>query len=189
MTRCIDAAVQSILLFGGQTGAFPNTTLPADTWGWGSTSWQQSSSSPSTGTTSPGVAYDEKTSALYLFSLTGAVFAAHRWNGTALTVAAAATPPCVPESWQFVALGSNPGGVLFYVRTWGLRGATDPRTWRGDGAAWTRVTGMQPSIRLNAAMAYDRDWNRVVFCGGQVATGTPDLADTWEFDGTAWARR
>ena len=49
---------------------------------------------------------------------------------------------------------------------------------RWDGAAWTRVTGTQPSIRLNAAMAYDRDRNRVVLYGGDVETGTPDLADT-----------
>jgi len=38
-------------------------------------------------------------------------------------------------------------------------------------------------------MAYDRDRNRVVLYGGEVATGTPDLARTWEFDGTTWARR
>jgi hypothetical protein len=38
-------------------------------------------------------------------------------------------------------------------------------------------------------MAYDRDRNRIVLYGGEVAAGTPDLADTWEFDGTAWARR
>ena len=235
-----DAARQRVVLFGGQAGAFPGTTLLADTWEWDGTawtqkattgpsarfhpaiafdrargkvvlfggfnattnqelhdvwewdgtSWQQSSSSVSTGTTSLGVAYDEKTSALYLFSITGTLFAAHRWNGTALTVASAATPPCVPELRQFVALGSNPGGFLFYVRTCDLTGATtDPQTWRWDGAAWARVTGTQPPIRLNAAMAYDRDRNRVVLYGGEVATGTPDLADTWEFDGTAWARR
>jgi hypothetical protein len=235
-----DATRQRVVLFGGQTGAFPNITVLADTWEWDGnswtqrattgpsprvhatiafdrtrnrvvlfggfnattntelrdiwewdgTAWQQSTSSASTGSVSLGVAYDEKTAALYLFSLTGTAFSAYRWNGTAVTAATAATTPCVPEPHQLVSLGSNPGGFLFYARTCDLSGATsDPQTWRWDGAAWTRVTGTQPPLRLNAAMAYDRDRNRVVLYGGEVAANTPDLADTWEFDGTAWARR
>jgi hypothetical protein len=153
-------------------------------------SWQQSTSSASTGTLSLKVAYDEKTSALYLFSITGTALSAYRWNGSAVTAAAAATTPFVPAQRRFVALGSNPGGFLFYMRTCDLAGATsDPRTWRWDGTAWSRVPGTQPPLRFNAAMAYDRDRNQVVLYAGEVAANTPDLADTWEFDGTAWARR
>ena len=189
MTRCTDAAVRSIPLFGGQTGACPNTTLPADTWEWDGTSWQQSSSSAPTGTTLVRVAYDDRTSALYLFWLTGTVFATHRWNGTALTVAAAATPPYVPEWRQLVALGSNPGGVLFYVRTCDLTGEDrSPDVALGgcgvdarDGDATVYPTQCGDGVRPRL--------NRVVLCGGEVATATPDLADTWEFDGTTWARR
>jgi hypothetical protein len=160
-------------------GPSPRNQAALDIWEWDGSPWQQTTSSASTGTVSLGVAYDEKTAALYLFSLTGTAFSASRWNGTAVT-----------EPRQLVSLGSNPGGFLFYARTCDLTGATsDPQTWRWDGATWTRVTGTQPPLRLNAAMAYDRDRNRVVLYGGEVAANTPDLADTWEFDGTAWARR
>lgn len=138
-----DAVRQRVVLFGG-FDATTNTEL-RDIWEWDGTAWQQSTSSASTGTISLNVAYDEKTSALYLFSITGTALSAYRWNGSAVTGAAAATTPCVPEPRQLVALGSNPGGFLFY--------------------------------------------NRVVLYGGEVAANTPDLADTWEFDGTAWARR
>jgi hypothetical protein len=65
----------------------------------------------------------------------------------------------------------------------------EPQTWRWDGTTWTRLTGTQPPLRYNAAMAFDRDRGRVVLFGGEVGAGTPDLSDTWEFDGTAWSRR
>jgi hypothetical protein len=183
-----DATRQRVVLFGG-FNATTNTEL-RDIWEWDGTAWQQSTSSASTGTLSLKVAYDEKTSALYLFSITGTALSAYRWNGSAVTAAAAATTPFVPAQRRFVALGSNPGGFLFYMRTCDLAGATsDPRTWRWDGTAWSRVPGTQPPLRFNAAMAYDRDRNQVVLYAGEVAANTPDLADTWEFDGTAWARR
>jgi hypothetical protein len=49
---------------------------------------QQSSSSASTGTISLNVAYDEKTRALYLCSITGTALSAGRWNRTTVTAAA-----------------------------------------------------------------------------------------------------
>jgi hypothetical protein len=38
-------------------------------------------------------------------------------------------------------------------------------------------------------MAYDRARDRVVLFGGEIGAGVPDLADTWEFDGTTWTRK
>ena len=138
-----------------------------------------------------GAAYDEKTSALHLFSIGAAdALLADRWNGTALTSVAAARPPCVPFQSQLTALGSNPGGLLLYIHGCGTSGMNvEPQRWRWDGAVWARVTGTQPPLRYNSAMAYDRDRARVVLYGGEVGAGTLDLADTWEFDGTTWTRR
>jgi hypothetical protein len=79
------------VLFGG-FNATTNAEL-RDIWEWDGTAWQQSTSSASTGTVSLGVAYDEKTAALYLSSLTGTAFSAYRWNGTAVTAATAAATP------------------------------------------------------------------------------------------------
>lgn len=241
-TLAYDATRQRVVLYGGQSGVFPNITVLSDTWEWDGTSWtqkattgpssrvhqsmafdrargrvvlyggfnsaaqqelrdiwewdgtswQQSSVSGAANTIARGIAYDEKTSALYLFSVaqSGGTPSASRWNGTSLTPVAAAAPPCVPIAQQLTALGATPGGFLLYVHSCDQSGTTIlPQSWRWDGAAWTAVAGTQPTLRLNAAMAYDRDRNRVVLYGGEVAAGTPDLADTWEFDGTAWARR
>jgi hypothetical protein len=106
---------------------------------WDGTAGQQSTSPASVDTISFNVAYDEKTSALYLFSITGTALSASRWNGSAVPAAGAATAPCVPEPRQLGALGSNPGGFLFHTQTCDLTGATsDPQTWRWDGAVWVR---------------------------------------------------
>ena len=237
-----DATRQRVVLFGGESGVFPNITVLTDTWEWDGTtwtqrattgpstrvhqsiafdrargrvvlfggfnsasqqelrdiwewdgtSWQQSSVSGASNTIALGVAYDEKTAATYLYSraASGGAPTASRWNGTVLTAAASAAPPCVPVPRQFTALGSNPGGFLLYVHSCDLAGtATQPQSWRWDGSTWTQVAGTQPSLRYNSAMAYDRDRGRVVLYGGEVAAGTPDLADTWEYDGTSWTRR
>ena len=179
-----------IVLYGG----FNSATVQElrDIWEWDGSTWQQSTVSGTANSIALGLVFDEKTSAMFLYSRpqTGGAVAANRWNGTNLTPVAAAGPPCVPVPRQLAALGSNPGGIFFYVHTCDQTGATtQPQSWRWDGAAWASVTGTQPSLRYNAALAYDRDRNRVVLYGGEVAAGTPDLADTWEFDGTTWTRR
>jgi hypothetical protein len=189
-TIAFDRARGKIVLFGG-FNAGTNQEL-RDIWEWDGTSWQQSSVSGPTNSIALGVAYDEKTAAMYVFSMAvgGGPPSAARWNGATLTAAAAAAPPCVPIPRQFAALGSTPGGFLYYVHSCDQSGTTIlPQTWRFDGTTWTRVAGTQPSVRYNAAMAYDRDRSRVVLFGGEVAAGVPDLADTWEFDGTVWASR
>ena len=189
-TMAFDRTRGRVVLYGGFTSAGQQELV--DIWEWDGTSWQQSGVSGPANSIALGVAYDEKAAALYLYSMpqgNGAPFAS-RWNGTTLTAATAASPPCVPIPRQFAALGSSPGGFLFYVHSCDQSGTTIlPQSWRWDGTAWVRVQGTQPTLRYNAAMAYDRDRNRVVLYGGEVGAGTPDLADTWEFDGTAWARR
>ena len=189
-TMAFDRARGRVVLYGGFNASAQQEL--GDIWEWDGTAWQQSTVSGPANTIARGVAYDEKTAALYLFSVaeSGGAMTARRWNGTTLTAVAAAAPPCIPFQPQFTALGSNPGGFLLYVHSCDQSGTVIlPQTWRWDGAAWTRVEGTQPPLRINAAMAYDRDRNRVVLYGGEVAAGTRDLADTWEFDGTTWARR
>jgi hypothetical protein len=189
-TMAYDRARGRVILYGGFNSATQQEL--GDIWEWDGTSWQRSGATGLANSIALGVAYDEKAAALYLDSMAAqgsSAPVASRLAGTTLTPAASAAPPCVPVPRQFTALGSNPGGFLLYVHSCDQAGTILPQSWRWDGTTWTRVQGTQPSLRYNAAMAYDRDRNRVVLYGGEVGAGTPDLADTWEFDGTTWTRR
>ncbi len=63
-------------------------------------------------------------------------------------------------------------------------------TWEWDGIRWTEVTPASglpnPAPRTSHAMVYDSVRQRVVLFGG-LDGGDTELADTWEWDGTAWA--
>ncbi|MCA8966329.1 MAG: hypothetical protein KDC48_15720, partial [Planctomycetes bacterium] len=54
-----------------------------------------------------------------------------------------------------------------------------------NGTSWVSLTpSVRPSPRTGAAMATDRNRNRVVLFGGRTNTGY--LGDTWEWDGSQW---
>lgn len=66
-------------------------------------------------------------------------------------------------------------------------------TWAFDGKDWTRIqTETAPPARVVGAMTYDAVRDRMILYGG--STLSPDqksvvkFFDTWEFDGTNWAR-
>ena len=182
-----DRARSRVVLYGGfDAGAARELH---DIWEWNGSSWTQQGPSADPGTVAAGIAYDERPGTLYLYSrIASGDVVTDVWDGGTLVRSAAAGPGCIPHQSSMVALGSAPGGVLFYSGTCGASGSS-PETWRWDGSTWARVPGTQPPFRLNAAMAYDRDRNRSVLFGGEVGAGVPDLGDTWEFDGTAWAMR
>ncbi|MBD3869339.1 MAG: hypothetical protein IFK94_14555 [Acidobacteria bacterium] len=61
--------------------------------------------------------------------------------------------------------------------------------WEYDGAMWAEV---QPSLplpipRYDASMAYDETRQRMVMAFGR-GVDTPDLFDTWEYDGSQWIK-
>jgi len=61
-------------------------------------------------------------------------------------------------------------------------------TWEYSGT-WTRVvTAVAPSPRYRASLAFDRARARCVLFGGTDGV-QPLLAETWEYDGTAWLQR
>ncbi|MEA2488738.1 MAG: large repetitive protein [Acidobacteriota bacterium] len=66
-------------------------------------------------------------------------------------------------------------------------------TWVYQNGDWTQLeTAEAPSPRYFAAATYDRDRDRIVLVGGNVADSAQELGvpvkDTWEFDGTHWTR-
>src|SRR5262249_29451141 len=115
---------------------------------------------------------------------------------------------CTAESPTWVTLGTAPparvgaaiaydvahgravlfGGCSSTDRT-GCQGPLLQDTWLWDGARWARANaGIAPPSRVGHAMAYDAARGKVVLFGG--CTGNVQacdgLADTWEWDGTAW---
>jgi hypothetical protein len=62
-------------------------------------------------------------------------------------------------------------------------------TWIWDGARWREQTPTaSPPGRLDHAMAFDAERQRIVLFGGTDGSGHP-LSDTWEWDGTTWLDR
>jgi cysteine-rich repeat protein len=60
-------------------------------------------------------------------------------------------------------------------------------TWELDGRSWTFKSGaIGPDKRSQHAMVYDPGRARVVMFGGSTSSGTPQLDDTWLWDGTTW---
>ena len=65
-------------------------------------------------------------------------------------------------------------------------------TWEWNGTAWAEwtssTTTIAPPARNQHAMAYDGARGRVVLLGGY-GQSSGVLADTWEWDGSAWVQR
>lgn len=65
-------------------------------------------------------------------------------------------------------------------------------TWTWDGTRWAGAAGAGPSPRTGAAAAYDTVRQVIVLSGGETNDGSPlgfgPAADTWTWDGRAWAR-
>jgi hypothetical protein len=67
---------------------------------------------------------------------------------------------------------------------------THGETWGRDATHWTLLApagGSSPAARALHAMAYDSDRKKVVLFAGQESTGAGDT-DTWEWNGTSWAK-
>lgn len=63
------------------------------------------------------------------------------------------------------------------------------QTWLWDGATWRQVDAGRgaPPARTGHSMAFDATRGKVVLFGGAGCSACPQLADTWEWDGTAWS--
>jgi len=118
------------------------------------------------------------------------------WNGTSWTSACSSAPcngqaPGPRDGFAF-AFDSARGKT---VLSGGCASApcTAPfgDTWEWDGKAWSQActsapcNGSAPAARIDAAMSFDGGRGKIVFFGGNSVAGS--RADTWEWDGAAWA--
>lgn len=76
------------------------------------------------------------------------------------------------------------GGDNVAGDTWELA-STNCSAW-----VWTERTQVGgPPVRYDAQLVYDPVRKLTVLFGGQGTSGTPSLADTWEWNGTKWIQR
>jgi hypothetical protein len=75
--------------------------------------------------------------------------------------------------------GIRQRGVIF--------GGDDSDTYEWNGTSWTLITSGSPSVRVNAAMAFDRRRGESVLFGGWFRPDNYN-GDTWEWDGTRWRK-
>ena len=113
------------------------------------------------------------------------------WDGTIWTqaITGAAPAPRLGHAMAYDSLRARI--VLFGGATGGGNGVDADDTWEWDGVAWLQAQPtVRPPARRGACMAFDPMRGVcVLFGGGTGFTGTPLLADTWEWDGTSWTQR
>jgi hypothetical protein len=101
-----------------------------------------------------------------------------------------ATSPTARAGLHGVSDGA--GMWVFGGLTAGSPLALSNEMWRFDGANWTNHTpaANNPPARDWYASAWDSARSRYVLFGGRVisGTGSADVGDTWEFDGTSWTQ-
>jgi cysteine-rich repeat protein len=104
------------------------------------------------------------------------------YDGTTWTELVPATRPA-PRSGAAMAYDARRGCVVMVGGT-----AADPDVWELCGGDWVRVApAIHPPARTLAAASYDELRGRTVLFGGSSAGMF--LADTWEWDGSAWTDR
>ncbi|MCR9246701.1 MAG: hypothetical protein NXI31_16835 [bacterium] len=120
-----------------------------------------------------------------------ALFAAATSLGTIATAQAAWTQltPANSPSPRAGHVGVTDGGSMYLFG--GKPGPTSELNdmWQFDGANWTDITptaGPLPQTRHFYAGTYDTSRGVYVLFGGR--SGSTNLGDTWEFDGTSWTQ-
>lgn len=186
-----------VVLFGGQGDASaPN----AETWEWDGVSWAHivplHSPSPRN---RHAMAYDSRRGVVVLFGGQADLWTngeTWEWDGADWTNPTPSTHPIArrehamayDSARQRVVLFGGSGDVVCYM---GSLSCAD--TWEWDGTTWTdrSPAGVQgtdfPSQRYGAAFAFDRKRNRAVLFGGATDAYT-NVGDTWEWDGSSWAK-
>lgn len=185
-----DAARGRIVMFAGEVNS---PLLSTETWEWNGTAWALKV--PRTGSPPArrghSLTYDSKRHRVIMFGGYGADNAffddTWEWNGTVWTNISPATGNPPSRDRATLAYDAARDRVVLFGGLGG-DGSVRSDTWEWNGTAWKNVTPAgvtNPPGRVSAAAAYDPVRGRVVLFGG--ITGPTFLADTWEWNGTAWS--
>jgi hypothetical protein len=174
-----DSARKRTVLFGGFVSSVPLS----DTWEWDGTQWSKGAGGP-TGSQAFAMVYDSARAQSLLFDGTNT----WSWDGTSWSQRATTGPPT--RLHPAMAFDEARGRAVLYGGDWQTAFLDD--TWEWDGSAWSPITSGAPSGRTRAAMAWDSSRQRTVLFGGyfvsRVTGSTPELGDTWEWDGSVWTQ-
>ena len=191
-----DSARGAAVLFGGLRTDIGEVL--ADTWEYDGTDWRETlpPTSPLRGFRPP-MAYDSALGADVEFdgyvdergtsaSANGVTWEFRDGSWTRVL------PPLSPVLDALGAMAYDSArGVAVLVGWAEVAGSETGETWEWDGASWREVaTSDFPSLRDYFWTVYDSARRVVVLFGGSDATSpaAPSLADTWEYDGTAWTQ-
>lgn len=203
-----DAPRNQVVLFGGIS---PTLGYLHDTWTWsggGSGSgWQQAHPSASLpGDFFAAMAYDALHQQTVLF---GGCCAGHgqtwqftdTWDGSNWTQQSPAVQPPSRDGAAMVWDAAHQQIVLFGGRNELFDGTNTNATmlndtWTWDGTTWTEQSpATSPPAREFASMIYDSNSGSVVLFGGcskpdlTYDCQTPQLGDTWTWDGSNWTQQ
>jgi hypothetical protein len=197
------------LLFGGGENAMEQN----DTWTWNGTAWTDVCAG--TAACTPPTPRTQSSLVFYAGSGRAVLFGGEQnqcdsncppdcgpspldetwtWNGATWTQEKPTTMP--PARYGAVIVEDTTIGApfLFGGFTPGsfTPGLADSWTWNASTAAWTPLCAQAPCVpppaRGDQAMAFDTTTKKTVVFGGSTNVGNPTLlADTWQWDGSAWS--
>jgi hypothetical protein len=180
-----------LVTFGG---VMPGNSLN-DTWEYADRRWTlRSTIGPPPLHVLPALAYDSVRRVTVLFG-GGEPLATSddtwTWDGVAWTRRATSGPS--PRGEGTMAFDSIRGVCVLFGGSPTVPGSGLADTWEWDGAAWALRATSGPTARFWHGMTFDRTRARTVLFGGfgvnEAGVGLLPLADTWEWDGSAWSLR
>ena len=184
VTMAYDPRRGRIVLFGGQVTV---DSFPRDTWEWDGTTWTVAATAGPAPRVHYGMQFDSASGRILLYGGyqpgvqdLGDLWA---WNGT-----------------QWTSLGQGAARTHMVLSQHGRMGSVVALGGMGSTAVssfmslltnnqWVDQGGTAPPARYLAGAAYDARQGVLVVFGGGNPAGMDLFRDTWEHDGTTWARR
>ncbi len=179
-----DSAGQEAVLFGG-AASLNFSAVNGQTWTWNGVVWSLADSSGLTQRCDNAMAYDSVRDRVVSFGGFNGTYLGDTWIRSAgAWLQIAPSPAPTPRADSFMAFDSQRGVMVLF----GGQAPTQQirrDTWEFADSTWVqRAIGGPPPNRWIHRMAYDSARGVTVMFGGAAASSL--LADTWEWDGTAW---
>lgn len=185
-----DAARQTVFVFGGiDSGDGVNAGLPlADTWEWDGSDWTER-----VPVTSPparsghNLAFDPGLGQVLLYGGEGRADT-WTWDGTDWTELSPANTP--GERFGHAMVHDPIRGRIVLFGGFNSVGTALNDTWEWNGSNWVQAVAVGPSVRGQVSLVFEgSNHSSLLFSGASSADGTSVNAESWQWNGTAWAQK